>query len=286
MNCNEANSIPIDMFLASLGLEPVRTRDRAKWYRSPLRDEKTASFKVDTRINKWYDFGTGTGGDLVSLGTRLSNLTVTDFLSQMSTHKLAIVVNMARPIEEPVVSESRINDVRQITHPALINYLKYRCIPLTLANTFCSEVHYSNNEQKYFALGIKNDSDGYEVRNSAFKGSVGKKDITTIKRASDEVCMFEGFIDFLSAHRIFKNVPTSSIIILNSVTQLDKGINALKTFEPNRIEAYLNNDDAGKRSMLSLREKFPLAINCTPLFHPFNDVNDFLKSEKNQNISR
>ena len=37
-------------------------RDRY-WYLSPLRNERTPSFKVNDRINEWYDFGEATGGD-------------------------------------------------------------------------------------------------------------------------------------------------------------------------------------------------------------------------------
>ena len=33
--------------------------------RQPLRNERTPSFKVNDRLNEWYDFGAATGGDLV-----------------------------------------------------------------------------------------------------------------------------------------------------------------------------------------------------------------------------
>lgn len=284
MNCDEANSIPIDMFLSSMGIEPVKTRAHAKWYLSPLRTEKTASFKVNTQINTWYDFGIGAGGDLVSLGTRMSNRSVSDFLAEMSTHKLSIVVNMPPPIPDPL-SEWKITKVKEISHPALIAYLKQRSVPLTLANTFCSEVHYTNDKQKYFAIGIKNDADGYEVRNSAFKGCIGKKDITTLHKDPSRVALFEGFIDFLSAYQLFDKMSRRSIIILNSVTQLPKAIQRLEVMSPWKIDCCFNNDESGRNCTKSLRQEFPIAKDLAPSILPFNDVNDFLRSKNEQHIS-
>jgi hypothetical protein len=52
----------------------VRNQDH--WYLSPLREEKTPSFKVDRRINVWYDHGTGKGGDLIDFGTLFYRCTV------------------------------------------------------------------------------------------------------------------------------------------------------------------------------------------------------------------
>jgi hypothetical protein len=284
MNCNEANSIPIDMFLADLGIEPVKTRSHSKWYLSPLRSERTASFKVDTKINLWYDYGIGAGGNLVTLGTRLSNLSVSDFLSQMSTHKLSIMVNMQPPIEAPV-SDWKIVKVKEISHPALVAYLKQRSVPLALANSFCSEVYYANDKQKYFAIGIKNDSDGYEVRNSVFKGCIGKKDITTLHKNPSRVAMFEGFIDFLSAHQLFDSVAKNTIVILNSVTQLPKAIQRLEIMSPWKIDCYFNNDDSGRNCTRSLRQEFPIARDFSASIIPFNDVNDFLRSRNAQNLT-
>lgn len=47
--------IPIEDFLARLGYHPVQRRANAVWYRSPYREEKTPSFKVNPEKNLWYD---------------------------------------------------------------------------------------------------------------------------------------------------------------------------------------------------------------------------------------
>ena len=68
MNIAEAKEIRMVDFLQLLGHSPVRICNSQYWYLSPLRQEDTPSFKVNDRLNEWYDFGEATGGDLVELG--------------------------------------------------------------------------------------------------------------------------------------------------------------------------------------------------------------------------
>ena len=58
---------PIEDFLARLGHHPVQRSANAVWYRSPYREEKTPSFKVNPEKNLWYDFGEGKGGNIFAL---------------------------------------------------------------------------------------------------------------------------------------------------------------------------------------------------------------------------
>ena len=43
-------------YLHSLGYSPVKQQGINLWYKSPLREETEASFKVNTERNLWYDF--------------------------------------------------------------------------------------------------------------------------------------------------------------------------------------------------------------------------------------
>ena len=61
MNIEEAKKISIADYLHSLGCSPVKRQGANLWYKSPLREETEASFKVNTDLNKWYDFGLGKG---------------------------------------------------------------------------------------------------------------------------------------------------------------------------------------------------------------------------------
>ena len=68
MTIDEAKRVRIVDFLALLGHRAQYMKSEQYWYLSPLRKEVTPSFKVNDRLNEWYDFGEATGGDLVELG--------------------------------------------------------------------------------------------------------------------------------------------------------------------------------------------------------------------------
>jgi DNA primase (bacterial type) len=64
---NISDNEKITDFLQEYGCQPTSIRGNNWWYLSPLRDEHTASFKVDVSKNVWYDFGLGKGGNLRTL---------------------------------------------------------------------------------------------------------------------------------------------------------------------------------------------------------------------------
>ena len=71
MNIQEVKNIRIADYLQSLGYTPVKQQGNNLWYESPFREEKDASFKVNTELNKWYDFGLGKGGNIIALAEEL-----------------------------------------------------------------------------------------------------------------------------------------------------------------------------------------------------------------------
>ena len=68
---NDLKNISIRDFLSRRGILPKYERNGYGMYLSPLRDERTPSFKVDYMRNLWYDFGLGEGGTLRTLVMRL-----------------------------------------------------------------------------------------------------------------------------------------------------------------------------------------------------------------------
>ena len=62
MNCQKINQIPINQFLFSLNIGPVKISGGTLRYFSPLRKESTPSFDVSLTKNVWIDRGTGEGG--------------------------------------------------------------------------------------------------------------------------------------------------------------------------------------------------------------------------------
>src|SRR5690349_17330610 len=83
LNFSESKRIPITEYLAKLGFEPAKVRGNDYWYRSPLRSEKDASFKVNVRLNLWYDHGSGEGGTILDLGAKINSCSVVEFLTKL-----------------------------------------------------------------------------------------------------------------------------------------------------------------------------------------------------------
>ena len=71
MDIQTAKQIRIADYLHSLGYSPVKQQGVNLWYKSPLREEAEASFKVNTEREQWYDFGLGKGGGIIELAAHL-----------------------------------------------------------------------------------------------------------------------------------------------------------------------------------------------------------------------
>ena len=287
LSCAEARQIDMVSYLSSLGHEPARIRNFDYWYLSPLREEKTPSFKVSRKLNLWYDHGLGKGGNLIDFAILYKDCTVGEFL-QSTGHPLFFHPPTATNKEQPQKhKESRITILKEqpLTSYSLCRYLHQRRIPLQIAKQFCHEVAYAINERKYWAIGFKNNAGGYELRNAFFKGSSTPKDVTTFEVGAKEVSVFEGFFDFLSYKAIEQNgqLPTNNFIILNSLAFFEKARPFMEQHA--QVNLYLDRDQAGQnctRHALSLGAKYK---DHSKLYKHFKDLNEWVshigKSLKN-----
>ena len=150
MNIQEVKNIRIADYLQSLGYTPVKQQGNNLWYESPFREEKDASFKVNTELNKWYDFGLGKGGNIIALAEELY---ATDHVPYL-LNKIAERVPLIRPISfsfrqqatEPSFQQL---EVGELIHPALLRYLQERGINTDLARLDCKELHFIHNGKPY-----------------------------------------------------------------------------------------------------------------------------------------
>jgi len=76
MEIQNIKQISITDYLLQQGYSPARAQGIHFWYCSPLRNESTPSFKVNTERNQWYDFGTGEHGDIIDLVRALQHCTM------------------------------------------------------------------------------------------------------------------------------------------------------------------------------------------------------------------
>lgn len=224
LTCEQAKEIDLVTYLSGLGHEPVRIRNANYWYLSPLRAETTPSFKVNSRLNRWYDFGIGKGGNLIDFGINYYKCTVAELLQLLSGD-----LSFPKHTHQSFISEApeiriTIERVEPINAPSLLQYLQTRRIDIEIARHYCREVHYRVGDKTYYAIGFKNSSGGYELRSPFFKGSTSPKDITTIENGRHTVQIFEGFFDFLSYQTYCKSVhlPDVNFVILNSLSFFEK----------------------------------------------------------------
>lgn len=275
--------------MSRLGHEPVRRCGDKLWYRSPLRQEHTPSFKVETTFNCWYDFGIGKGGNIIDLATEI-------YQSADMRHLLRCIADSCPvPSVQTVAATSvtrhsapGIENIRVVpleSH-ALVAYLQERGIPPEISKAHCQQIHYCCRGKRYYAVAFVNESGGYEIRNRYFKGCISPKDIS-IRRIRDgpsaECAVFEGFIDYLSA--LTFGIIGADAIILNSVGNVNKAISHLRDY--NTIHCYLDNDVAGKTALGQLTEQLEISvIDRSTLYSGYNDLNEYLTTifTKNPNL--
>lgn len=290
MTTQEVKQIRIADYLQSLGYTPIKQQGNSLWYKSPLREETEASFKVNTELNQWYDFGIGKGGNIIALAMELYRSDNVPYLLERiakQTPHLHIASHMPFSFGRQSVSEPmyRYLQVTELSSPALLSYLQERGISTELAKRECRELHYIYEGKPYFAIGFPNMTGGYEVRNRYFKGCVAPKDITHIRQQGEprSMCyLFEGFMDYLSFLTIrvrnnpqYPRLTTQDYIILNSVSNLAKVGGILANYT--QIGCFLDNDTAGRTAYKNLQTMFGERLFDKSIYYSeYKDLNDCL----------
>lgn len=277
----EIKSIPLADFLSRIGHEPAARKGTRLWYKSPLRQEHTPSFKVETALNCWSDFGLGRGGNIIDLAAELYQSTELRYILRCIADRYPVqsVPTVASSFHQRHSAPSMERfEVVPLEHRALVAYLQERGIPTQIAKANCKEAHYSVNGKPYFALAFENVSGGWELRNRYFKGCRGRKDISYLPWARDgpstECAMFEGFIDYFSALTL-GIISGADAIILNSVVNVNKAVPFLRGYTT--INCYLDNDTAGQTALSELTAMYgSIVIDRSTLYSEFNDLNDYL----------
>ena len=263
---------PIVEYLERKGIKPVRRTPAYALYHSPLREDMHPSFKVDTEKNLWIDYAEGKGGSIIDLCMRLEGCTLSETIRHLGRNTLDDTVHS--PYKESVQDTFMQESIRQaastnggarrltgISDTLPLHLQKYlteeRCINIEKATPFLRCISYEVRAHHYQAIGFANQSGGYELRdNGSFKGTIAPKDITPIfidklrDKDADEiqpVCVFEGFMDFLSLLSMKEEV-TRVCLVMNSVSNVARAIRYLNDRHLTHIRAFLDNDDAGKRA--------------------------------------
>ena len=283
MNIDQIKKIKLQEFLVTIDCKPVKQYGVNLMYLSPLRTEKHASFKVNTELNLWYDFGIGRGGNIIDLAELLYNSSDVSYLIHQIERNVPGCVSVSLPTAKPNTPQNSFENLQvlSITHPALINYLGERCIDIEIARTVCKELHFDTRGKHYFGIGFPNIAGGYEIRNPFFKGGITPKDISLFhNEESKQSCfVFEGFIDFLSFMMLRRKendgLKRQDYLVLNSVSNVKKALEPLSHYE--NVQCFLDNDEAGRKAYQALLMglKVPV-IDSSGLYADCKDLNEFL----------
>lgn len=279
MNTKQAREIPIEKVLEKMNITANNTIGDEIWYLSPFRTEKTPSFKLNLKNNRWYDFGEQQGGnciDLIVFKFGFSISEALEYLSPLSENLDFSFQKQESNLNQVIDKKISINKVVPISHNALIQYFESRKIKVFKNIIALKEIHYSINDKNYFAIGFQNKSDGFEIRSKYVKICLGKKDITIVSNGLKTLRIFEGFFDYLSFIQIREklNKVESDYLILNSVALIVKNISILENYE--KIELYLDGDESGNKYANFIKNKFENATDCKEIYFGFNDLNDWL----------
>lgn len=279
----EAKQMDMVDYLSSLGHKPTSIKGNSHWYLSPLHDENTPSFTVNRNRNIWYDFGIGEGGSIIDFGVLYHRKTIPEFLQLLSdgnSFSAVQVANNNRKQTQDDESKIKITRVSTVSTPSLLSYFQQRAIPVSIAQQYCKEVRFESNGKNYFGIGFENDASGFEIRNTYFKGSSSPKDVTTLKKGSDAIAVFEGFFDFLSYKTLQEQLgnPQTDYLILNSLSFFEKSLAPLDRYKA--IHLYLDNNNAGQKCTLRALAVGSKFKDESSLYKGFDDLNDFLLTRK------
>jgi DNA primase len=181
MNCKQFNSIKLEEVLVSLGHHPTKQNEKEAWYLNPFSTETQASFKLNKRNNVWYLHSEGIGGNNIDFMKKYLNASIKEVLEWAEQQNFSSFQHQSNsnPKQEALANNYTIIEVKDIQHPALLEYLKSRKVENQ--TTYLKEIHYQINDKSYFGIGFKNDSGGYEIRNKYSKICLGKKIFPPLK---------------------------------------------------------------------------------------------------------
>ena len=166
-------------------------------------------------------------------------------------------------------------EVKELAHPALLQYLSGRGIDSITAKSQCVEIHYKSAGKRYFAIGFKNDAGGYELRNPYFKGCIAPKAITTIRNHETACHIFEGFVDYLSYLILHGECDA---VVLNSIVNIPSALSMLNKYS--QICCHLDNDKTGRMATWQIMKA--LGDKCTDAsneYEEYKDLNEYLMNK-------
>lgn len=292
MNCKQFNSVKLEEVLASLGHHPTKQNEKEAWFLNPFACESKASFKLDKRNNVWYLHSEGIGGNNIDFIMKYLKASVKEVLEwaknqNFSSFQLQNSIQKQNSLKQNYL----ITEIKELQNENLKNYLHQRGLS-TKVYPLAKEIHFTIGEKNLYAIGFENLSGGWELRNSFYKGSVLKKDISILNLNNENqnqhetgkrIVVFEGFIDALSFIEM-KPFFNGDILVMNSISLLNRTKEYLKNYP--EIHLFLDNDKAGETCKNEILKSFPEAKNHSEIYALHKDLNDYFVFRNNTKIEK
>jgi 5S rRNA maturation endonuclease (ribonuclease M5) len=276
-------TIPPEVILKDLNIpftkRPSYIEASAVW-----RGEKRPSVSIqqnDLGEWLWHDFGSGSGGswiDLVMVLYGWDYVTAVKFLREKYLEDLDLSFPSMDHRSSYRLSTVKILEVRKVSHPALLKYLKERRIEKI--PDWLKEVHWQVGERKFFGVGVQTEGGSWSVRNKLGKWTIResrkqKHSYTLIEKGSPYLAVFEGLFDALTYEQL--KLKEADLLVLNSTVNLEKALKVLERYEV--VILALDNDEAG----ISARRKVEMQLPDRTINLSFSakDLNEaFCKGER------
>ena len=285
MNCKQFNSVKLEEILVSLGHHPTKQNEKEAWFLNPFYTETQASFKINKNLNYWYLHSEGIGGNNVDFMKKYLNASVKEVLEWAEKQNFSSFQqqNVIHSINSK--PNYQITEIKKLQNEHLKSYLHQRGLS-KVVYPLVKEIHFTIGEKKLYAIGFENFSGGWELRNSFYKGSLLMKDISILNfnnesqnqnKTGKRIAVFEGFIDALSFVEM-KPFYNGYLLVMNSISLLNRTKEYLQNYS--EIHLFLDNDKAGETCKNSILKSFPEAKDHSEIYALHKDLNDYLKSKK------
>ena len=289
MNCKQFNSISLEEVLVSLGHLPTKQNEKEAWFLNPFSTENHASFKLDKRNNVWYLHSEGIGGNNIDFMKKYLNSSVKEVLGWAEKQNFSSFQqqNVIHSINSKPYYQ--ITEIKKLQNEHLKSYLHQRGLS-KVVYPLVKEIHFTIGKKKLYAIGFENFSGGWELRNSFYKGSLQKKDISIVNlnkenqnETGKRIVVFEGFMDALSFVEM-KPFFIGDLLVMNSISLLNRTKEHLKIYS--EIHLFLDNDKAGETCKNEILKSFPEAKNHSEIYALHKDLNDYLQFKNNTEIEK
>ena len=292
MNCRQFNTIPLEEVLQILGHPPTKQNEKEAWFLNPFANENHASFKLDKRNNIWFLHSEGIGGNNTDFMIKYLNASVKEVL-EWAEKQIFSSFQPQNSIQKQnsLKQNYQITEIKELQNENLKDYLHQRGLS-TKVHPLVKEIHFRIGEKKLYAIGFENLSGGWELRNSFYKGSLQKKDISILNfnnesqnqnKIGKRIAVFEGFMDALSFVEM-KPFFNGDLLVMNSISLLNKTKDHLKNYS--EIHLFLDNDKAGENCKTSILKSFPEAKNHSEIYALHKDLNEYFVFRNNTKIEK